>query len=185
MVKMKKLKPLRVISSAAPSLCFIVALFAPIVMAQIPGAAPLHAGTVLTSSGRATLDLDRPDPLDLLREIDDPALGRRWLLYRDPRHPQGPGRLVAADAPMLDHPNNSATLLPGATRSLPVIRAGDRVILEESTPIVEARLEAIALIPAFQGSPLKVRLVLGGKIVTAIAVAPGRVALASPPESRP
>jgi hypothetical protein len=176
---------------AAPAFCLALGIFAPIARTQARDAASLRGAASLTSSGRAALDLNRPDPpdllpSDLLREIDDPGLGRRWLLYRDARHPEGPGRLVAAGALRLNRPNAASSPLPGSTAvPIPVIRAGDRVVLEESTPIVEARLEAIALVPASKGSPLKVRLVLGGKVVPAIAIAPGRVKLAAPPESRP
>jgi len=174
------------ISKSAPAVC-LIALLAPIAGAQIPGAAPAHARAVLTSSGRATLDVNRlapsgPAPSDLLREIDDPALGRRWMLYRDPRHPERPGRLVAIGAP--SQPNTMRSPVAAAAPR-PVIRAGDPVVLEEHSPIVDARLEAVALNPAFQGSVLQVRLVLGGKIFNAIAIAPGRVALAPQPGSQP
>jgi len=166
-------------------------LFAPIAIAQARVAAPGHAGAVLASSGRAAPDVNRlassdPAPSDLLREIDDPALGRRWLLYRDTRHPEGPGRLIAVGAPTLDGLHTGSRAQPHSIpASQPVIRIGDRVVLEEHSPIVDARLEAIALAPALQGSALKVRLVLGGKIVEAIAIAPGRVALTPQQGSQP
>jgi flagella basal body P-ring formation protein FlgA len=59
----------------------------------------------------------------------------------------------------------------------PVIHAGDRVIVEENSPVVEARLEAVALGPAALGSALEVRLKIGGLVVRAIARGPGRAAL--------
>ncbi len=184
---MKKLGPFRGRSSKrAAFLYWPLTLLAPLALAQVRGATPSGGAAVLTSSGRATLGLDRPDPSDLLREIDDPSLGQRWLLYRDSRHPQGPGRLVAvgASAPAQLRASSSPPEIATAA-SRPVLRAGDPVILEESTPIVEARLEAIALAPACKGSPVKVRLLLGGKVLEAIAVAPGRVALAPHAESQP
>lgn len=61
---------------------------------------------------------------------------------------------------------------------LPVIRTGDRLIVEENTALVEARLEAVALGPAQPGSSFNVRLVAGGKIVRAVALGPGRAAFA-------
>ena len=33
---------------------------------------------------------------NVIREIDDPHSGDRWLLLRDPNRPGGPGRLVLA-----------------------------------------------------------------------------------------
>jgi hypothetical protein len=166
--------------------CIWLVVFSPTVMAQTQRVAPSGEPATAHSTGLASVDLNRPDPSDLLREIDDPGLGRRWLLYRDPRHPQGPGRLVAVGAPTLHRSNAVSSISSGAAdASRPVIRAGDRVILEENTPIVEARLEAIALVPAFRGSPLKVRLILGGKVLAAVAIAPGRVELAAQPESQP
>lgn len=141
---------------------------------------------MLTSSGRASLNLSRPRPSELLREIDDPNLGRRWLLYRDSGHPGGPGRLVLAGSMAPDRSHISASGSEGiASTSRPVIRGGDPVVLEESTPIVDARLQAIALGPALEGSRLKVRLAIGGKVVAAIAIAPGRVELAPQLEGQP
>jgi flagella basal body P-ring formation protein FlgA len=56
--------------------------------------------------------------------------------------------------------------------------------VEESSPVVEARLEAVALGPAVVGSAFNVRLKIGGKIVRALALAPGRAALALEMEAR-
>ncbi len=184
---MKRSHPLRARSTGSPAiLCLSLAIFAPVAMAQTGGAPTSGDTAILTSSGRATLTLDRPDPSDLLAETDDSSLGRRWLLYRNPRHPEGPGRWIALTvaAPI---PSQVASLPVQGSGALqrPTIRAGDRVILEESTPIVEARLEAIALVSAFPGSRLRVRIVLGGKVLEAIAIAPGRVALAPQPEGQP
>jgi hypothetical protein len=114
-----------------------------------------------------------------VREIDDPHTGQRWLLYRDSSHPGGPGRLVQAGSEsVLGRVIEAQTGSAVAAGEPPVIlRAGDRVILEESTPRVEARLEAVALGPALEGAAVLVRLKLGGRIVSAVAVAPGRVAM--------
>lgn len=185
--KMSKPEPIRnATSHPEPLLCWIVALFAPIVMAQGRAAASSGDAATFASSHLAAPDPSSPNPSDLLREIDDAALGRRWLLYRDPRHPEGPGRLVAVSESAPGRAHAASPLSRASSAALrPVIRAGDRVILEEHSPIVDARLEAIALVPAAQGSPLKVRLVLGGKIVQGVAIAPGRVGLAPQPESLP
>jgi hypothetical protein len=153
--------------------------------------APAHAqnqrealAAVIVSSGQAAVD-QNPTPAELIREIDDPHLGSRWLLYRDPAHPGGPGRLVRVGSIAPDRLRSSAPLTGGEAAARPIIHPGDRVVLEEDTSVVDARLEAVALGPALAGSPLQVRLALGGRILPAIAVAPGRVALAPELEIRP
>jgi predicted secreted protein len=55
-----------------------------------------------------------------------------------------------------------------------VIHTGDLLVVEENTAVVEARLEAVALGPAWAGSSFDVRLKIGGKVVRAIALASGR-----------
>ncbi len=126
-----------------------------------------------------------------VREIDDPCTGARWLLLQDPNHPGGPGRLVPASniqnagaVRVKDRdglPNATAIALPPR----PVIRGGDRLIVEENTAVVEARLEATALGLAARGSSFQARLQIGGKVVRVVAMGPGRAALASELEVRP
>ncbi len=110
-------------------------------------------------------------PTEVLREITDPHTGCRWLLVRDPNHLSGPGRLIATADSILD-----AHLETSMHPPLQVIHSGDHLTLEESTSTVEARLEAVALGPAMVGSPFNVRLVLGGKVMRARALGPGRAA---------
>jgi hypothetical protein len=81
--------------------------------------------------------------------------------------------------------SDGATLAIDAQALSPVIRAGERLIVEESTPVVEARLEAVSLGPAAVGSPLDVRLKVGGKVVRAVALGPGRAALRAETGVRP
>jgi flagella basal body P-ring formation protein FlgA len=57
----------------------------------------------------------------------------------------------------------------------PMIRGGDPVVVEETTPVMEARFEGIALQPAVEGATLDVRLKISGAVVQAVALAPGRV----------
>jgi hypothetical protein len=107
---------------------------------------------------------------EVVREIDDPHTGDRWLLVRDDRHPGGPGLLllVAGPRPPSFHPEPEREAPP------PVIRAGDRVVVEENSPVVEARLEAVAMNPAEAGAVFNLRLSLGGRIVRAVAIGPHR-----------
>ncbi len=116
-----------------------------------------------------------PETAQLVREIDDPHSGARWMLLRDPGHPGGPGRMVLAGASRL------AEKVP----QRPIIRAGDRLIVEENTAVVEARLEAVALGPAASGSAFDVRLEIGGRIARVVALAPGRAAFQKQTEARP
>jgi flagella basal body P-ring formation protein FlgA len=66
----------------------------------------------------------------------------------------------------------------------PLIHAGDPLVVEEDTPVVEARLAATALGPAARGATLQARLSIGGKVVRVRALAAGRAALEPglPPE---
>ncbi len=117
---------------------------------------------------------------EIVREIDDPHTGGRWLLTRAPDHPAGPGRLVLASGMRIAV---SRTGAPVVELPHPVIHAGDRLIVEENSAVVEARLDAVALGPAVIGSPLDVRLKIGGKVVRAVALAPGRAVFLA--EARP
>jgi hypothetical protein len=128
-----------------------------------------------------------------LREIDDPHTGDRWLLMRDETAPGGPGRFIRVTG----HLNAPAGGLEPKTkqpmhadqnqdaRQLPMIRAGDLLIVEEHSTTVDLVLQARALNSATQGSALKVRLAIGGKVVRAVALGPGRAALQPETGARP
>jgi hypothetical protein len=120
-----------------------------------------------------------------LREIVDAHTGERWILTRDPSHPGGPGRLTPALS-------STPAAVPGpiASRSTPtpprpIVHGGDRLIVEENTRVAEARLEAVALGSAAPGALFEARLKIGGKVVRAVALGPGRAALAPEGEARP
>lgn len=116
----------------------------------------------------------------LVREIDDQQCGTHWLLLRDDRNPGGPGRLVlvqSAQAGSGGRPTPGPAAEPPAAPQKPVIHAGDRLVIEQETPQISARLEAVALAPAVAGRLFRARLRIGGKIVEAVALAPGRAAL--------
>jgi hypothetical protein len=147
---------------------------ASVASAQAPAAA--HAQVMLSSGG---LGLQGAAQGQLYREIDDPHSGDRWLLMRNDEFPGGPGRLVLAAA----H-RNSVDSAPGraATETqeaqvLPVIRTGDRLIVEEHTAVVDAVLEARAMMPAMAGAAFDARLTIGGSVVRVVALGPGRATL--------
>jgi len=117
----------------------------------------------------------------IVREIVDPHTGKQWLLMRETGNPGGPGRMVlAADASGSDSASStgawSATEF-GVSALHPVIHAGDRLIVEERTRLVEAHLEGVAMGPAAAGSALNVRLKIGGKVVRVVAIGPARAAM--------
>lgn len=126
--------------------------------------------------------------VEVFREIDDPHTGDRWLLTRDPGRPGGPGRMVlAAVGPgrASQAGPGSANLLSVSSKLLPVIHTGDPLIVEETTAVVETRMAATALGPALVGSTFSVRLSIGGSVVRAIALGPGRARFAAETGSRP
>lgn len=107
---------------------------------------------------------------EVLREIDDPHTGDCWLLLRDPAHPAGPGRLVLTGLGKRSVP----VMLPAEARALlPVIRSGERVVLEGHSAVADVRLEASAMGPARIGDSFSARMTIGGRIVKAVALGPG------------
>jgi hypothetical protein len=66
-----------------------------------------------------------------------------------------------------------------------VIRAGDRLVVEQDTPRIQAWLEGVSLGPAAIGSSLNVRLAIDGKVLCTVALAAGRVALKPEMEVKP
>ncbi len=113
----------------------------------------------------------------VFRRLDDVGTGSRWLLIYDAQHPGGPGQWVAAND---RKPYQARHISDG-----PVIRPGDKLIVEEHSRTAEAYLEAVAQSPAAVGQGLDVRLKIGGKVVRAVALAPGKAALAPQAGVRP
>jgi|SRR5580658_1318847 hypothetical protein len=151
-------------------------------------AAPMaHAQAVRARDAGHLVIISSPGPAsaypalsgDIVREIDDPRNGDRWLLMRDESHPAGPGllKLVSAVGGGRIDPGQASQArqtTPAADAPPPVIRAGDRVVVEENTAVVEAHFEAVAMNPAWAGSAFNVRLSMGGRVVRAVASGPGR-----------
>jgi hypothetical protein len=137
--------------------------------------------------GSRVLELSSaPTQSEVMREIDDPYTGNRWLLMRNNQNPGGPGRLVLVDHPDgLDSASRQIAAKTEKARFLPVIHAGDRLIVEEHTAVADAILEARALNSAVLGSEFGVRLTIGGKVMRAIALGPGRAAFQAETGVRP
>jgi len=174
---------MRMVSRAVAGLSFVSIVWAAGLHAQ--GWTPL-AG-VSNASIKAILEADKSLAGMVLKEIDDSCTGDRWLLLRDASQPGGPGRLVRVSrnglAVQTDGLESTAANVP--PKAAPVIHAGDALVLEESTPLIEVRLEARALGPAACGAEFKARLAIGGKIVRAIALGKGRAAFVTEADRKP
>jgi len=149
----------------------VVAMTAPMAFGQAAATSPPGPRYLISTSAPVSAPTV-PDG-EIIREIDDPRNGDRWLLVRDDSHPGGPGLLLLASAAQIK--NRQASPQPAAEP--PIIRAGDRVIVEENTAVAEARLEAVALNPAWPGSLFSVRLTMGGRVLRVLAAGPGRAVL--------
>ncbi len=131
----------------------------------------LSSGVVVSSQGQAQGEI--------VHEIDDPHTGDHWLLMRNGHFPGGPGRLVLATAHrnVIGRVSEDVASQHNEEKLIPVIHAGDRLIVEEHTAVVDAVLQARALNPATVGASLDVRLTIGGSVVRVVALGPGRAAL--------
>ncbi len=124
-----------------------------------------------------------------IRVFDDPSTHRRWMLLQDMTHPAAPAMLASAwgsdGAARSDETYDLrvTTCVPSA--AIPVIHAGDAVLIIEHSSVADAELEAIALGRAAVGEPLKVRLKSGGHILSVIADGPGHATLYAGSEARP
>ena len=141
--------------------------------AQTP--AGFHAQILFSSSGPVVAG-NRADG-EIVREIDDPHTGARWLLMRNEQNPGGPGRLVLMGVEQKKTDNSSGQGAEEEAGLAPVIRPGDRLIVEEHTARIDAVLEARALSPAVPGAAFSARLTMGGKVVRAVALGPGHAVL--------
>jgi hypothetical protein len=129
---------------------------------------------------------------NVIREIDDFATGDRWLLVRDEANPAGPGRMVRVETGKVNSTGGTESVQarkgtkgPGAAPLHPVIHAGDAVIVEEHTSVVDARLEAMALGSAAVGAEFRARLKMGGKVLRVVALKAGRAELTPEREAQP
>jgi hypothetical protein len=157
-------------------------------MAFLLGAAVLP-GLALHGQGAAT---PAAAPTGrVVRTIEDPGTGARWLLICDANDPGGPGRLIAgkntgtfantgslaAGGEPGKNKVHGSTVVHGNTIAA-AVRAGDLLIVEEHTATAEAYLQGVAQAAAAVGSLVNVRLKAGGKLVRAVVLGPGRAALA-------
>ena len=127
----------------------------------------------LNPDPRSVVGLDALAPVHVVREIKDPQTGAHWLILPNAANPAGPGRMVLArEVSRSDGVGYAEKVAP-----VVAIHLGDRVVVEEHTHMAEAYLEAVALEPAVAGASFHLRLKIGGKVMLAVAIAPGRAAL--------
>jgi len=166
---------IEVFGSAIEVIGFLACVVLPTASQANPGNGPASIVSVSASGSPRAAE-------EIVREIHDPATGDRWLLERDPQRSGGPGRMVlvarekGSPAPaeaFHKYPGNAF----GAGAPAALIHAGDHLVVEEHTRLLDAVLEGVALAPARRGVALRVRLTIGGRIVRAVAVAPGRAVL--------
>jgi hypothetical protein len=125
-----------------------------------------------------------------LLTIQDPSTGNRWQLARNPIHPEAPPRWIQASDrnmdDMLERLGGGSTgkvVARDAARPI-LIYPGDKLVVEEHSAFVDARLEAVALDAAPRGFELRARLRIGGKVVRVVALERGRAVFAPESESR-
>jgi hypothetical protein len=159
--------------------CAVVLAIASAGCAQSPAGSGSSTQALLTPGRGLQASMNPSAAGEIVREIDDPHTGDRWLLMRNDANPGGPGRFTLVTAGRTPASGGFAQPANPATpvRLQPVIRLGDRLIVEEHTAVVDARLQARALNSAALGSVFNVRLAIGGRVVRAVALGPGRAAL--------
>jgi len=149
-------------------------------------------GQSSSSSANAIVSSAPVQSNEILRVIDDPGTHERWLVVADPQHPGGPARLVKSSE--YEREVGAQGAAPVKVQSAvkahiearkPVIRPGELLIVEEHSQFIDMRLEAVALSQAVVGDTFDVRLKVGGKVVRAVATAPGHARLAAQTGVRP
>jgi hypothetical protein len=107
--------------------------------------------------------------------LDDSLLPKRWAIVRDDEHPEAPRTLVPVASPLaaVKHPGamKPATAHPQQN----VVHAGDRLTLLDDSATLHLQLAAVAIENAVEGEQLRVRLVQGGAILSAVVLSPHRV----------
>lgn len=124
----------------------------------------------------APRQFDKTGDWRVIRSFEDASTHQSWTVVRDKKQPAAPARLwgptILRGAGCASAEESREALLQTASRL--IIHAGDSLIVDEHTAIVDARLEATALNAAAGGERLKIRLKIGNRIVEAVAIEPGR-----------
>jgi len=136
--------------------------------------------TALAQSSSAQIEPGVEPGTQVSREWVDPCLGSRWQLKVNPAHPSWPGRVMLVDAggggssirapkrwlPKADSANARGTVWAALSTptdlSPPVIRSGDRVVVDQRSKVMQAHFQAVALETAGVGERLRVRISTSG-----------------------
>jgi hypothetical protein len=170
------------VSSAAGLAGSVIATMGFLTCAALPVASQNKRGSCSDAMVTVSAAASPCATQEIVREIDDPATGGRWMLMRDAGNPGGPGRMVLL-AQGTPSPTTARAPVEYAgsnfdrTVSAALIHAGDHLIVEEHTRLIDASLDAVALAPAREGQTLRVRLSISGHVVKAVAAAAGRATL--------
>jgi hypothetical protein len=108
----------------------------------------------------------------------------RWQLVANSAYPAGPGRWIRSSSPGAAASPALRTIsgnLPEPRSASPfVVRAGERVVLDEDRGRVSFSLVGRALGSARAGEPLRVQMLgLNAPVMTVVALSPGRVGFAA------
>ena len=125
---------------------------------------------------------EQPETPVLRIAADTTSVFRCWILVKGTSVGGGPGKWLeepfgACEPAQSDNRSivpSSDTKRAGAK---PIIRAGERLLVEQNSERVQARLQATALEPAALGAILRVRFRSGGSPVQVVAIAPGHASL--------
>lgn len=153
------------------------------VLSILPLVAQSGRGASAAAQGAAKAENPAANgPMEAVRTIADPATGDCWLLEPNLRHPEGPGRLVRKGPgdPSCHWTAGELGARPtraGKRAGMPVVRAGERIVVEEKTPVVDVRLETVAMEPGWTGMVVRVRPRTGGRVLQAMILGPGRARL--------
>lgn len=136
-----------------------------------------HAVTQNGSSGTMPKTISSTTCRDV-HVLEDPFTHLRWIRLLDSVHPTGPARLIPLPSTTGIEIQDAGCTMSGATfaatreQRLPVIRAGEHIIIEQQTSFARLRLEATALAPALPGAFVRVQLKTDGQVLSVIADGP-------------
>ncbi len=91
---------------------------------------------------------------ELRSAITDPCLGDQWELVVNAQNPEAPGRLIRTN---IHQTQRLQTVQPAAPHRM-VIRPGDRVLVHQTSPVMDAQFQAVALESARAGDVFRVQL---------------------------
>jgi hypothetical protein len=119
-----------------------------------------------------------------MRIIEDPATHRRWLLERNVDHPARPALLTAITrdrscSVRSFQQREKRDMGHGSQVLLPMVHAGDALVVVEDTQSWHVEMEAVALTPGSPGDSIMVRLRIGGKVTRATVISKRRAVAAN------